>query len=199
MLLSPKDAKRFIRLHQGLMWYVNQVLDVVPQEGTFPVALEDRPALREAFVENADLLFDFIDENPFDLPANDLKTLQSWKHFQFGDFLVMECLEQHNVLLSFDEVGLAYGALSLTEPLSDLIPGSLPILVETMLLPFNGKIVFDGLLVAFDLDLDDNYFRSFEQVYSMSKEIFGIVTTLPVPTFKRAPKKPRAKRSTKRQ
>ncbi len=199
MLLAPKDAQRFILLHQSLMWYVNQVLDVVPQDGTNPVALENRPALREAFVENADLLFDYIDENPFELPAKDLKTLQSWKHFQFGHFLVVECLEQHNVFLSFDEFALAYGTLALTEPLSDLIPGSLPILVETMLLPYNGKIVFDGLLVAFDLELDENHVRNFEHVYSLSKQIFGIVTTLPVPTFKHAPKKPRGKRPTKRQ
>ena len=46
---------------------------------------------------------------------------------------------------------------SISEPFTKVIGDRLPVFVRTVLLPFQGKIVFDGFLQSWQVDLGDEF------------------------------------------
>ncbi len=72
MLLSPEDAELFFKLHRALMFFVNQRLGVVPDIASpdefSHLPPQARVDVRNAFLEEVDLIESFVDENP----ANDV-------------------------------------------------------------------------------------------------------------------------------
>ncbi len=184
MTLPPEDALRFYRLHKGLMLYVNRRLALVeePEDNgdelpAFP--LEDRFEVRNALREHMDLIDAFAAENPFGFPEEDLEVIRSWKHLIAGQFTVFRYLKSHTIFLSMEEPMVAYGVLALGDPFEEVIGPYLPVLCETVLLPFEGRIVYDGLMRGYNVAFGAGYRRSFKETYDEAKARFGIVTTLP--------------------
>ena len=91
-----------------------------------------------------DLIDAFVSENPFRLSEDELEIVRSWKDLVAGEFYVYRCLKKYTVFLTTGEPVVAYGVLSLTDSFEDLIGHRLPHLCKTVLLPFKGRIVYDG-------------------------------------------------------
>jgi hypothetical protein len=69
MLLTPQDAEQFFKLHQALMFFVNQRLKVLPDDLASAKELAALPPsvlikVRDALVTHTDLIQSFVDENP---------------------------------------------------------------------------------------------------------------------------------------
>ena len=88
-------------------------------------------------------------------------------------------LKSHMIFLSMEEPTVAYGVLALVDPFEEVIGPYLPVLCETILLPFEGRIVYDGLMRGYNVAFGAGYRRSFKESYDEAKARFGIVTTLP--------------------
>jgi hypothetical protein len=72
--------------------------------------------------------------------------------------------KEHMIFLPCDDTPTAYGVLGLMDPLKRRIPVPLPAVVETVLLPFQGKIVYDGLIVTgHELRFNEASRRQFEK------------------------------------
>jgi len=84
------------------------------------------------------------------------------------------------VFLDAGDPPTAYGVVALTEPFEDLIGSYLPRMVETVLLPFQGRIVYDGLLSGYNISFGGGIKRSLNDSYRQAKSRQGIVTSLPV-------------------
>jgi hypothetical protein len=74
MLLTPDDAGLFFKLHRELMFFVNQRLQVLPDDIPSAEAFSSLPPevrlkVRDSFLGHTDLIQAFIDENPADRPA----------------------------------------------------------------------------------------------------------------------------------
>src|SRR5437868_15409979 len=85
MLLRPPDTDLFFKLHRTLMFFVNQRLQVIPDQPATPEAFsslspEVRLKVRNALLNHMDLIQSFIDENPAHLPAEELAIIHSWRH-----------------------------------------------------------------------------------------------------------------------
>ena len=142
----------------------------------------------------------FADEHPAHLSEDELEIVLSWRHLVSGRFYVFRQLKKYMVFLDTGDPPVAYGVVALTEPFEDLVGPYLPRMVEAMLLPFKGRIVYDGLLSGYNISFGGGIKRMLNDSYRRAKERQGIVTTLPaesartpVPTTskprKRAPKK----------
>jgi hypothetical protein len=59
-----------------------------------------------------------------------------------------------------------------------VIGGRLPVYVQTVLLPFESKIVFDGLLLSSPVDLGEEVRRALKECLQYVKNTTGIITTL---------------------
>ncbi len=196
MLLAPDDAAFFFKLHRSLMCFVNARLQVIPDINS-PDELAALPPeslidIRNAFLDETDLIELFVDSDPFDLSDEELDVVRSWRHQVAGKFYVFRHLKKHTVFLSTDDPAIAYGVVGLTEPFEDLLGPHVPVMIETALIPLGDKIVYDGLLSRYSISLGGGIKRSLNQSYKQAKERLGIVTSLPIaarPVTNRKPKK----------
>ena len=203
MQLTPHDLDQFFKLHQSLMVFVNQRLKVVSDNVTTTqefaaLSPQDRLNIREALNANRDLIDAFVIENPARLAQDELDIIRSWRHLVPGRFYVFRELKNYTVFLSTDSPNMAYGVLALSQPFEELIGPYLPVLTQTVLLPFKNMIVYDGLLSSYNISFGPGIRRSLNENFKDAKERHGIVTTLPMsntPPSLKAPKAPKAKPS----
>lgn len=203
MQLEPDEADEFFRLHRIFMAYVNRELSVFPvvaDADDFRIlSPEERLAVRKAFLERLDLIDSFVEENPNDLTEDELEIVRSWRHLVAGKLFFFRQLKKYMVVLTTDDEGkkpIAYGVLSITEPFEDLIGKDLPQMVETVLLPYRGRITYDGLLGAFKVYLGPGIRSSLEDSYREAKAGQGMITSLP-PVKQPQTTKSRTKKATK--
>ncbi len=210
MLLDPPDVELFFRLHRTLMFFVNQRLEVLPDDLASPEAFaalapQVRLKVRNALLDHIDLVGSFVEENPAHLHDDELALVRSWQHLVAGKFFLFRELKQYTVFLSTKEPPVAYGVLALSQPFEEVVGPYLPVLAETVLLPFKDKIVYDGLLNAYRISFGPGVRRSLDESYKEAKARQGIITSLPPsvrpPVPAKAPKaqprvKPKAKEST---
>jgi len=150
MLLSREDAELFFKLYCALMQFVMEQVQAagVPARAVayrfLPV--EQRQAVAKALPSRLDLIDAFVVANPARLSEEELRLVSSWRHLVSGRFIALRQLKQYLVLLACGEKPTAYGVTALVDPMEQVIPKPLPAMVETVLLPFRGKIIYDGII-----------------------------------------------------
>lgn len=216
MILEPQEADQFIHLYTSLLCDANRRLQFTPESefGEPPqfglLSLQTRFDLRQAFLDRRDELLDsFVAENPYHLSGGDLAIVASWRHLVAGKFFVFRYLKNYAVLLDEAEPPTAYGVVALTQPLTDFVGPDLPIWIQTVLVPFRGKIVCDGLVLVHNIAFGPGFRRGLADRYKEAKEGRGIITALPAvdaspaeqepakqkPARKSGPKKPAVRKS----
>jgi hypothetical protein len=203
MLLEPQDVELFFKLHRSLMFFVNQRLKVLPDDIASPdefssLSPEVRLKVRDAFLQHTEFIQHFVEENPTDLTDDELDIVRSWQHLVHGKFYVFRELKQYTVFLSTTSPAIAYGVLALSQPFEELVGPYLPVLAQTVLLPFKDMIVYDGLLNAYRISFGPGIRRSLNDSYKEAKARNGIVTSLPMSARPLLPAKvPKAQRRPK--
>jgi len=96
-----------------------------------------------------------------------------------GDFYVFRYLKQYAVFLAAKAPMKAYGVLALASPFEEVVGPYLPVLVKSVLLPINGRIVYDGLLSTYRITFGPGIRRSLNADFKRAKETYGIITSLP--------------------
>jgi hypothetical protein len=202
MLLPPQNVELFFKLHRALMFFVNQRLQVLPdnlasREEFAALSPEFRLKVRDAFLDHTDLLASFVEQNPAHLSDEELAIVRSWRHLVAGKFYIFRELKKYTIFLSTDKQPVAYGVLALSQPFEELVGPYLPVLTHTVLLPFKGMIVYDGLLNSYRISFGPGIQRSLNENFKGAKARHGIATSLPIsdkPMPVRTPKdKPRPK------
>jgi hypothetical protein len=183
MILDPDDCERFFKLHKALTLFVNQRLKIAEppakSKGIVSLPPEQRVKVRDALVEHLDLIDGFVKENPFKLDLEELDIVGSWKDLVAGEFYVLRFLKKYTVFLTAKKPTVAYGVVALSESFEEVIDQPLPFLCKTVLLPFQGRIVYDGLLSGYNLIIGRNIAGELNDAYNAAKKRLGIVTSLP--------------------
>lgn len=203
MLLNSDELDLFFRLHRTLMFFVNQRLKVIPDqvsspEGLAALAPQVRLRVRDAFLENIELIESFAAENTAHLSEAELDIVRSWRHAVHGKFYVFRELAKCTVFLSTVDPAIAYGVVALSQPFEDLIGPHLPVLTQTVLLPFRDKIVYDGLMSSFNISFGPGIRRNLNEDFKEAKARHGIVTSLPMLATPLLPKASKSKPIPKR-
>jgi hypothetical protein len=192
MLLTPQDAALFFKLHRSLMYYVNDrqqiVAKVASPEQFSALSPEIRVTVRDALLENLDLIEAYVDANPHGLTEEELQIVYSWRDHVIGKFFVFRYLKKHTIFLAAANPPVAYGVVALTDPIEEMIGPYLPIWTETMLLPFRGQIIYDGILNSYNISFGGGIRRSLNEDYKLAKARLGVVTSLPITTQAPLPK-----------
>ncbi len=204
MNLAPEEIKLFYKLRFALLAYTNRHLNIIPgvtaadEIGRQPG--EKILALRDALNERMDLLERFVAENPEGFSDEELAIVASWRHQISGDFYIMRYLKSYTVFMNARGDPHLYGVLALFDPIEKVVRGApLPLLVQATLLPFRGRIVYDGLLSPYRVQFGRNFSASLNQQYNRLKEREGIIEQLVGPSGepqirtsldRKAPRKP---------
>lgn len=194
MLLESQEVDQFFRLHRTLMLYVNQCLTVIADQPATPAEFGELPPevrlkVRDALIANVALIESFVAENPARLPDDELDVVRTWRHFVTGEFYIFRDLKKYTVFLSTGDPAIAYGVLALSQPFEFLIGPRLPVLTRTVLLPFNGKIVYDSFMINYPISFGPGIRRSLNESFKRAKTRQGIVTSLPMSAAPKAPTK----------
>jgi Domain of unknown function (DUF6398) len=193
MLLPQHELELFFKLHRALMFFVNQRLKVIPDkiatsEEFAALSPEVRLKVRDALNANLDLIESFTAENPAHLSDDELDIVCSWRHLVTGKFYVFRELKKYTVFLSTTSPAIAYGVLALSQPFEDLIGPYLPVLTQTVLIPFKGVIVYDGLMTSYNISFGPGIRRNLNEDFKEAKTRHGIVTSLPMSNVSLPPK-----------
>ncbi len=185
MLLAPRDSELFFRLYKALMFFVNQRLSMISEPFATPedfgaLSPEIRAKVRDALLANLDLIEVFVAENPAHLSEGELDIVRSWRNLVFGKFYVFRELKKYTVFLSTTGPAFAYGVLALSQPFEELVGPDLPVLIETALLPFQEKIIYDGVMTRYGISYGPGIRRSLNESFKEAKLRHGIVTSLPI-------------------
>lgn len=182
MQLAPEETARFFRIWFPLLRYVHDrrgLVHFLPAED--PIPMDKALALRDALWADDDLREQYVAENPHHLPPADLALIASWDHRLAGNFYIERHLRKYSVFLSEGSPAHAYGVLGLTNSLEDLVGPYLPVYVQAVLLPFDGRIIYDGLLKSYAISFGPGIRAELKQVYRTVQEREGIITTLEPP------------------
>jgi len=150
MLLSREEAELVFKLHCALMQFVKDqiqgagVLESAAAYSSLPA--EKRQEVVQAFLGRLNLIDAFTAANPAKLTEEELGIVSSWRHLVAGRFIALRQLKKHMVFLPCDARSTAYGVTGLVDPMERVIRKPLPAVVETVLLPFRGKIIYDCCL-----------------------------------------------------
>jgi len=188
MILRPDETARFYRVWLALLRYVNdrlQTIDDFPADPdadgiNVPVALTPQQVfpLRNALWADDALRERFIADNPANLAAADLALVESWRYRLAGTFYVERYLKRYTVFLDDKQPAHAYGVLGLVSPIDDIIGPDVPRAVRTVLLPFEGRIIYDSLLAPYNVFFGPGYRASMRDAYRDAQEREGVITTL---------------------
>jgi len=185
MLLPPKDVALLFRLHRSLMFFVNRRLGVLPESPANPDAYSSlspstRIKVHNALLKRMDLIQSFVEENPDSFSRAELDIVHSWQHLVHGKFIILRDLAKYTVFLSSEAPPVAYGVLELTQSFDELIGPNLPVMVETVLLPFRDHIVYDSTLHVYRISFGPGVRGTFNRDFKEAKERHGVVTALPM-------------------
>jgi hypothetical protein len=200
MKLSDQDAQLYYQLMWRLQYYVNEQRHILDEEVDSPedyglLPPEDRIQVRDVLWEEPALIDRYVRANPDGLERDELDIVQSWKHAVKGTFYIYRLLKKHAIFL--DTEGNVYGVLGLMDDLDVLLemmsPGlGLPAMVDTVLLPFKGRIIYDGLLRGYSIAFGGGVRSSFHEQYMTAKQNGRIITSLEEGVTKVEPSKPPA-------
>jgi hypothetical protein len=74
---------------------------------------------------------------------------------------------------------LPYGVVGLQDPLEDIFSGHpLPIALETVLLPFRSRIIYDGVLLPYSILFGPGIRRDLDEIYQRAKQAGQIIESL---------------------
>jgi hypothetical protein len=198
--LTQQEISEFYKIWCALIWGVNEKHSIVPkfEKPVYSQNMKQEPfvTIRSALWSHPEWIDDFILNNEYsDLTEVDLGVLTDWrKNFVRGRFIIMRHLKKYSVLMTFDEPTKLYGVCGITDPICDLVPNSaLPIMIETTLLPFKDKIIYDSLLSAFSISFGGGYRSSFKDSYNEAKSKVGIIENMflsaePIAPIQKKPK-----------
>ncbi len=183
MQLPPEQTARFYRIWLALLHDVNEQQHLVPgfpasEERNGLLPLSDEMRLRTALWADDGLRERFITINPAGLSSADLAVVASWQYRRAGSFYLVRSLKKYTVFLSEDVPPRAYGVLGLSTPVEELARRPLPVFVQTVLLPFEDKIIYDGLLQWYAVVFGPGIRARLNAEYRNAREREGIITTL---------------------
>jgi len=183
MNLSREDANLFFKLMWALQFYINHRLELVPGvksvEQYTQLDTEEKLKVREVLWKHLELLDAFVADNPANLSPEELKIVQGWKRRIVGKFYIFRFLKRYTVFLSADKEAQVYGVLGLYDSLEDVMDGHpLPIMVEAVLLPFKGRIIYDGLLMPYSIMFGTGIRGDLNELYQRAKQKDNVIESL---------------------
>jgi hypothetical protein len=185
MKLSSNEAALFYKLMWPLQFYVNQKRKILPEVDSVEAYAEDysfeeKLPVRNALYEHPELIEAFVEENPAQLTKDELAIVQSWKNFVAGEFYIERFLKKGAMFIHTVEPPQVYVVLGLTNSLKEIFQHyhNPPILVKTVLLPFKGRIIYDGLFQTYNIFFGGGIKGNLKEIYMAAKQNQRLIETL---------------------
>lgn len=179
MLLEQPKAELFFRLWFPLMEFVNERYHVRPEMepiGSESIDPRDLRAVSNHLWAHTEIFDEYI--AAADLPPSHAQIVASWKRCRPGRYILERHLKKGSVFISVED-GEVYLVKGLFSPWAELV-GSAPVLLDTVLIPFLGSIITDGLPAAHPVRFGKGPRERLKEAYMTAKRTHTIHSSLPI-------------------
>jgi hypothetical protein len=192
VVLSPEDAALVLKLLKELHLYTIKKKGLTEEfgedkdywEASLP---EERIKVRDIFCEEIDIIKECVQKNPYGWNEEERSIVSGWTHCVSGTFYVERILKKHAIFIHEGEKGV-YGVVGLTdEPEEIFFPEYLPIAAKSVLLPFKGIVIYDGIFSCYPIRFLGGFKKELREIYTKAKYRNEIITSLDSPEVSPAP------------
>ena len=184
MILKSEEYNAFIEVHLELLYYAGTKYHLL-KAGTslqdfkdFP--LEDKFKCREHLNEHPDILEEFITQNQGKLSSGQMSILDGFRRSVMSDyFIILKCLKKYAIFID-SESKKVFGVIGLSNTFQDFFH-DFPIIVKATILPFNGRIVYDGFLQSYGTYLGPSMTWEYNEIYKEAKQNRQLIASLDPP------------------
>lgn len=179
--LSEEDVKLFYKLMHSLLFYANKKFNTIKntasKEEFFKRDIQEIVPLRDKIYKNPQIFGDFVKDNPENFAEEELHIILSWKKFKQGEFFLAKHAKEHSVFYSEKEKK-AYGVVGILDSFEELTGGYAPILMQIVLLPFKGKITYEGIFAPYNIHFGGGIRKSMKLEMDEAIQKYGIICSL---------------------
>lgn len=166
-----------------LLDYTNKSCRVAPKLESIKTPASVNPVdllpVREALWKNTEIIDQFILMNSCSLNQQDLAVISSWKRKIKGKFILLKHLKNYSVFMNMEEDGRIFAVTGISDAISNMFDSSkLPMILEAVLIPFEEKIIYDGLFMPYPIRIGKNMRKNFNEQYNEIKKKYGITTSI---------------------
>ncbi len=180
MQINEEEYNQFMEVYPPLIFFVAKRKGLIDKnfkyENFLDIPVAERLTFRDEVFEDPKWIDEYVAVHKKDLSDETIEIVLGFKNFVRGEFMLLKYLKDYSILLQ-DKV--AYGVLGLASDFEDFFGRNLPAYVKAVLLPFKGKIIFDGFLQSYNMRFGGGYKSSFNERYKEAKATYGIVASLP--------------------
>jgi len=178
MKLTPEEAKSFFQVWMKLLAWINLKHDLVHIADGEEWYLEDFMEIRNEMWENPQWIQEAINHNP-EFTKKDKIIVQEWlNHYTKDQFVIFKHLATYSVFMTTDEPTKLYGVCGITDTFEEILEYAVPQMVNAVLLPFEGKIIYDTFLEPYPISFGPGMKKSLNHSYKTAKAKHGIQTVL---------------------
>ncbi|MEM0992646.1 MAG: hypothetical protein AAF806_31735 [Bacteroidota bacterium] len=178
--MNEKENDQYIEIHTRLVYYVGKRKKLIPNTTSFDeymeYTVEDKYPVRNALYKNIHLIEDYIEAHSDILSEEDKAIIREFKHFRQGTFYVVKMTKKSTHFLGKKYV---YEVHALRDPFQLFFGNKVPVMVDTVLLPFKGKIIYDGILSTYSIRFGGGISSSLKNEYALAEGKYGVITSLP--------------------
>jgi hypothetical protein len=180
--LSSGECRVFYETWFGLMGFVNERKSVIKTKikPGYPNTVSDMMVhkVREVLWEEPELIEEYICETV--LPQEKIDILKLWRaNHKKGMFFILEYQPEYAVAIAPNEQGedRLYGIKGISNSIANALRRDLPVQIETVLLPFKGKIIYDSFMSTMPIGFAEGARAAFHEMYDKAIK-YGIITSL---------------------
>ena len=175
--IEQKDTRLFYKLYFSILDFVNSKEHIIPNKKIEPniyIEPDELVNLIEVFWKDKDRFIDeYIEKNPSNFTFRNLNIISDFRYGMRKNFLLVVYEKNYTVL---NDEGINYMVKGLNENLDKFIaPEKTPMLMQTAIMPFNGRIIYDGFISTTNIRLaQDIVSKAFED-YSYGQKIYSLL------------------------
>ncbi|MEA4902883.1 YecA family protein [Desulfitobacterium sp.] len=180
--LSSEECRLFYETWYGLMGFVNERKSVIKAtiKPEYPNTVSDMMIhkVREVLWKKPELIDEYISETK--LPQEKIDILKLWRtNHKKGMFFILEYQPEYAVAIALNEQGedRLYGIKGISSSIANTLLQELPVQIETVLLPFKGKIIYDSFMSSVPIRFAEGAKAAFREMYDKAIK-YGIITSL---------------------
>ena len=180
--LSAEECRLFYETWYGLMGFVNERKNVIKAKikPEYPNTVSDMMVhkVREVLWEKPELIDEYILET--ELPQEKIDILKLWRtNHKKGMIFILEYQPEFAVAIAPDAQGQEslYGIKGISSSMENALRRNLPAQIETVLLPFKGKIIYDSFMSSMPISYAEGAKAVFREMYDKAIK-HGIITSL---------------------
>ena len=187
MKLSQQEIELFFKLWLSLIWAVNQKHQIAPafERPVYGKYIDQEPiiAVRNQLWENPHWIDEFLSDSEYgDLTETEYGIIHGWRsNYIKGRFIIMKHYSKYSVFMTDKGPTKLYGVCGISGSIRETTLYETPLLVETVLLPFKDRIIYDSFLNTFGISFGKNIKGELKTTYNEAMEKYEIIENLDNP------------------